>query len=162
MPTVCWKHTSTKYNKYVVNQKLEHVDELSYQLFALNVYFIIPCDFGLLGDDTFFNRCPNSNVAAKYTLKANVYLLLFWWDGFYAIGTHSISLHSSENLNNMEIKWTISLVIDQSFSYISYIYIHIEKKWWFEVKRSILNIYISTCILFNVSIEISGLIVLTM
>jgi hypothetical protein len=31
VPTVCWKNTSTKDNKYVVNQKLEHVDDISYR-----------------------------------------------------------------------------------------------------------------------------------
>ena len=29
MPTVCWKTTSTKNNKYVVNQTLDHFDDIS-------------------------------------------------------------------------------------------------------------------------------------
>jgi hypothetical protein len=31
MPTVCLKNISTKHNKYVVNQKLEDVDDISFR-----------------------------------------------------------------------------------------------------------------------------------
>ena len=31
MPTVCWENTSTKHNKYCVNQRLEHVDDICFR-----------------------------------------------------------------------------------------------------------------------------------
>jgi hypothetical protein len=43
MPTVCLKNTSTKHNKYVVNQKLDHVGDISFREFLVEsaVFFFV-------------------------------------------------------------------------------------------------------------------------
>jgi hypothetical protein len=72
----------------------------------------------------------------KYTLKANVYLLLLWWGGYYTIYTHSmqfififqeIELTQRTNGQLFFINWQKILKLFVNSSYISYIYISPEK-----------------------------------
>ena len=49
IPTVCWKNTSSKRNKYVVNQEIKHLDNVSFREFFVwvilyKVGFIPPQD----------------------------------------------------------------------------------------------------------------------
>ena len=78
MPTVSWKNTSSKDNKYVVDQKLEHVDDISFFVgtdvivFIHNVIIIMHLTFHWLENFHYRRQFVDADNITKYQWNQSV------------------------------------------------------------------------------------------